>query len=52
MLSLLRFFLLFFWYVEALTDRLIRRSWGHIQEIESLGGMAAAIETGLPKMRT
>ena len=39
------------WYVEALTDRLIRRSWGHIQEIESLGGMAAAIETGLPKMR-
>ena len=39
------------WYVETLTDRLIRRSWGHIQEIESLGGMAAAIETGLPKMR-
>ena len=39
------------WYVEALTDRLIRRSWGHIQEIESLGGMAAAIDTGLPKMR-
>ena len=39
------------WYVEALTDRLIRRSWGHIQEIESLGGMAVAIETGLPKMR-
>ena len=39
------------WYVESLTDRLIRRSWGHIQEIESLGGMAAAIDTGLPKMR-
>ena len=37
--------------MEALTDRLIRRSWAHIQEIESLGGMAAAIETGLPKMR-
>ena len=39
------------WYVEALTDRLIRRSWAHIQEVEALGGMAAAIDTGLPKMR-
>ena len=38
-------------YVEALTDALIRRAWGHIQEIEKLGGMSKAIETGLPKMR-
>ncbi|MBQ3627379.1 MAG: cobalamin-dependent protein, partial [Synergistaceae bacterium] len=39
------------WYVEALTDELIRKSWAHIQEVEELGGMAAAIDTGLPKMR-
>ncbi|GAB4415148.1 MAG: methylmalonyl-CoA mutase [Anaerolineae bacterium] len=38
-------------YVEALTDALMHRAWGHIQEVESLGGMAKAIETGLPKMR-
>ncbi|HVM49440.1 MAG TPA: methylmalonyl-CoA mutase [Candidatus Acidoferrum sp.] len=38
-------------FVEALTDALMRRAWGHIQEIESLGGMAKAIETGLPKLR-
>ena len=39
------------YYVEALTDELIRKGWAHIQEIESLGGMSKAIETGLPKMR-
>ncbi len=39
------------YYVEALTDELIRRAWAHIQEIEELGGMSKAIETGLPKMR-
>ncbi|MCL1874249.1 MAG: methylmalonyl-CoA mutase [Clostridiales bacterium] len=39
------------YYVEALTDQLIRRAWTHIQEVEELGGMAKAIETGLPKMR-
>ena len=39
------------YYVEALTDALVRRAWGHIQEVESLGGMAKAMETGLPKMR-
>lgn len=39
------------YYVEALTNELIRRAWGHIQEVEELGGMAAAIDTGLPKMR-
>ena len=38
-------------YVEALTDLLMRRAWGHIEEVEALGGMAKAIETGLPKMR-
>ncbi|MEA4881965.1 MAG: methylmalonyl-CoA mutase [Synergistaceae bacterium] len=39
------------YYVEALTDELIRLSWAHIQEVEELGGMSKAIETGLPKMR-
>ena len=39
------------YYVEALTDELVRRAWGHIQEVEELGGMAKAIDTGLPKMR-
>ena len=39
------------YYVEALTQQLIRRAWAHIQEVEELGGMAKAIETGLPKMR-
>ena len=39
------------YYVESLTDSLIRRSWAHIQEVENLGGMAEAIDTGLPKMR-
>lgn len=39
------------YYVEALTNELVYKAWGHIQEVESLGGMAKAIETGLPKMR-
>ena len=39
------------YYVEALTNELAHRAWDHIQEIEKLGGMAKAIETGLPKMR-
>ncbi len=39
------------YYVEALTDQLMRRAWTHIEEVEQLGGMAKAIETGLPKMR-
>ena len=39
------------YYVEALTNEIIRRSWAHIQEIEQLGGMTKAIATGLPKMR-
>ena len=39
------------YYVEYLTDQLVQKAWAHIQEIESLGGMAKAIETGIPKMR-
>lgn len=39
------------YYLETLTDELARRAWSHIQEVEGLGGMAKAIETGLPKMR-
>jgi methylmalonyl-CoA mutase len=39
------------YYVEALTNQLMERAWKHIEEIEGLGGMAKAIETGLPKMR-
>ena len=39
------------YYVETLTNELIHKAWEHIQEIEKLGGMAKAIETGLPKMR-
>ncbi|MDR2119948.1 MAG: methylmalonyl-CoA mutase [Tannerella sp.] len=38
-------------YVETLTDELARRGWELIQEVEQMGGMAKAIETGLPKMR-
>ena len=37
--------------VESLTHELARRAWSHIQEIEELGGMTKALETGLPKMR-
>ena len=39
------------YYTEYLTDQLLRRAWGHLQEIEALGGMAKAIEQGLPKLR-
>ncbi|PIE23683.1 MAG: methylmalonyl-CoA mutase [Planctomycetota bacterium] len=39
------------YYVEWLTDQLRRKAWDHIVEIESLGGMAHAIDTGVPKMR-
>ncbi|MFW6263062.1 MAG: methylmalonyl-CoA mutase [Thermotogota bacterium] len=39
------------YYLEKLTDELTRKAWAHIQEIEELGGMAKAIETGVPKMR-
>lgn len=39
------------YYVEYLTDQIARKAWSLIQEVEELGGMAKAIETGLPKMR-
>ena len=38
-------------YVERLTDALARKAWGHIAEVEEMGGMAKAIEAGLPKLR-
>ena len=39
------------YYVEALTNEIAQKSWAHIQEVEKLGGMAKAIESGIPKMR-
>ena len=39
------------YYVETLTNEIAHKAWEHIQEIEKLGGMAKAIETGIPKMR-
>jgi len=39
------------YYVERLTYDLARRAWAHIQEVEHLGGMAKAIEAGIPKLR-
>ena len=38
-------------YVESLTNELAEKAWALIEEVEKLGGMAAAIETGVPKMR-
>jgi len=39
------------YYVESLTQELVEKAWALIEEVEKLGGMAAAIETGIPKMR-
>lgn len=39
------------YYIESLTNELMHKAWAHIQEVEEMGGMAKAIETGLPKMR-
>ncbi len=39
------------YYIESLTNEIAHKAWAHIQEIEKMGGMAKAIETGLPKMR-
>jgi len=39
------------YYVETLTHEIVRRAWEHIKEVESLGGMAKAVESGVPKMR-
>jgi methylmalonyl-CoA mutase len=38
-------------YLERLTYELARKAWGHIREVEELGGMAKAIEAGIPKLR-
>jgi methylmalonyl-CoA mutase len=38
-------------YVEYLTNELVHKAWAHIEEVQTLGGMAKAIETGVPKMR-
>src|SRR4029078_7837617 len=38
-------------FVEKLTDELAKKAWTHIEEVESLGGMAKAIEAGIPKLR-
>ena len=39
------------YYVESMTQQLVEKAWELIEEVEKLGGMAAAIETGIPKMR-
>src|SRR3978361_1032819 len=39
------------YYIERLTHDLAAKAWGHIQEVEALGGMAKAIEAGVPKLR-
>ncbi len=39
------------YYIESLTQEIARKAWKHILEVEEMGGMAKAIETGLPKMR-
>jgi len=39
------------YYVESLTHEIVHRAWEHIKEVESLGGMAKAVESGVPKMR-
>jgi len=39
------------YYVETLTHEIAQRAWEHIKEVESLGGMAKAVESGVPKMR-
>ncbi|MFA7115635.1 MAG: methylmalonyl-CoA mutase [Bacteroidales bacterium] len=39
------------YYIESLTNEIAHKAWKHIQEVEELGGMAKAIETGIPKLR-
>ena len=39
------------YYIESLTKELAEKAWALIEEVEELGGMAKAIETGIPKMR-
>ena len=39
------------YYLESITNELIKKSWEHIEEIENIGGMTKAIEKGIPKLR-
>ncbi|WKN43350.1 methylmalonyl-CoA mutase [Tunicatimonas pelagia] len=39
------------YYVESLTGKLVEQAWGHLEEIKGLGGMAKAIEQGVPKLK-
>ena len=39
------------YYLESLTNELVHKAWGHIREVEDLGGMSKAIQSGVPKMR-
>ena len=39
------------YYVEALTDSLAKHAWTLIEEVEALGGMTKAVESGMPKLR-
>jgi methylmalonyl-CoA mutase len=39
------------WYLESLTHEIMHKAWEHLEEVEAHGGMAAAIKSGLPKMR-
>jgi methylmalonyl-CoA mutase len=39
------------YFIERLTHELAHRAWGHLHEVEQLGGMAKALEAGIPKMR-
>jgi methylmalonyl-CoA mutase len=39
------------YYVESLTNDILKKAWALIEEVEALGGMSKAIETGVPKMR-
>lgn len=39
------------YYVEKLTDDIVKRAWKHLEEIKDLGGMTKAIEKGIPKLR-
>jgi len=39
------------YYVETLTNEILKKAWALIEEVEALGGMSKAIETGVPKMR-
>src|SRR5699024_3926948 len=39
------------YYVEKLTDQIKEKAWNHMEEVDDLGGMAKAIDTGIPKLK-